>query len=74
MILETIRTEFHDAVLRSPLDWDAGYLMPPTEPGLGIELDDANVAAHPYTTGGRLHLEMAQTPLDSANERLVTDL
>ena len=46
----------------------------PTEPGLGIELNEEVIAAHPYTTGGRLHLEMTHTPLDSNNQRLVTDL
>ena len=61
-------------MVRCPLEWDSGYLLAPTAPGLGIELDDAVVAAHPYETGGRLHLEMAQTPLDSANSRIITDL
>lgn len=74
LILETIQSAFHDAVVRRPLEWDAGFLHPTAEPGLGVELADEVVAAHPYTPGGRLHLEMAQTPLDSANERLITDL
>ena len=74
MILETIQTDYHDAVINRPLEWDAGFLLPPSEPGLGIELVDEVIAAHPYATGGRLHLEMVQTPLDSANTRIVTDL
>ena len=74
LILETIQTEFHDSIVRKPLTWEAGYLVAPTEPGLGIELNEETVLAHPYTTGGRLHLEMCQTPLGSANEKKITEL
>jgi len=74
LILETIQTPFHDAVLKKPLAWEVGYMLAPTEPGLGIELNEAAIASQPYTTGGRLHLEMSHTPLDSNNQRLVTDL
>ena len=49
-------------------------MLAPTEPGLGIELDEQAVLAHPYTTGGRLHLEMCQTVLDSANARTTREL
>lgn len=74
LILETIRTGFHADVLEKPLTWENGFMPAPTEPGLGIALNDATIAAHPYETGGRLHLEMAQTPLSSANTARVQDL
>ena len=74
LILETIRSGFHDAVLRKPLRWEEGYLVAPDEPGLGIELDEQAVRDHPYTTGGRLHLEMCRTPLGSNNTKIVTEL
>ena len=74
LLLETIQTAFHDDVLRSPLRWEDGYLHAPTEPGLGVELDLDVVATHPYTTGGRLHLEMTQTALPSDNTALTGDL
>lgn len=74
LILETIRTPFQDAVLAAPLDWDAGYVRAPTAPGLGIELNEQVVLAHPYTTGGPLHLEMTQVALSSANEAIAADL
>jgi galactonate dehydratase len=48
---------FSAEVLRRPLTWDGGFLVPPTEPGLGVELDDEVVSAHPYLGEG-LHLEM----------------
>ena len=34
----------------------------PSEPGLGIELDEAVALAHPYA-GDKLHLEMADHPI-----------
>ncbi len=74
LILETIRSRFHDAILKKPLRWEQGYLIAPTEPGLGIELDERIVLDHPYTTGGRLHLEMCQTPLGSDNAKIITEL
>lgn len=74
LILETIQTEFHDAILQKPLTWEAGYMVAPTEPGLGIELNEEVVLKHPYKTGGRLHLEMCQTPLSSANEKIITEI
>ena len=74
LILETILSDFHNNVVRKPLEWDTGWMMPPTGPGLGVELNHDVVEAHPYTTGGRLHLEMTQTPLDSNNSRLAQEL
>ncbi len=74
LLLETIQTDFHDAVVTNPLTWADGYLEAPTEPGLGVELDDAVIASHPYQTGGRLHLEMTQHPLPSDNTRVVDEL
>jgi hypothetical protein len=43
-------------------------------PGLGIELNQAVIESHPYTSGGRLHLEMCQTVLDSNNQKIITEL
>jgi galactonate dehydratase len=74
LVLETIDTAFHRDILTKRLDWEDGYLNAPTEPGLGIELNEELVLAHPYTTGGRLHLEMCQTPLSSANEKPIQEI
>lgn len=74
LILETIQTEFHDAILNKPLRWEAGYMLAPNEPGLGIELNEQVILDHPYTSGGRLHLEMCQTPLSSANTKTIVDI
>jgi 2-dehydro-3-deoxyphosphogalactonate aldolase len=63
LILEGIERwqGFHAQVLMKPIRWEAGYVIPPTEPGLGVELNEAVIAQHPYQ-GDRLHLEMASEP------------
>ena len=66
LILESIETwgGFHGEVLKSPVRWEEGYVIPSTEPGIGIELDEEVARAHPYD-GDELHLEMqpeARTP------------
>lgn len=64
LLLESIQTwgGFHAEILKKPIVWQDGYVIPPTEPGLGVELDEAVAAAHPYT-GKRLHLEMTDEPV-----------
>ncbi len=44
------------------MQWQDGYVIPPTGPGLGVELNEAVADAHPYD-GDALHLEMADRPL-----------
>jgi len=74
LILETIQTDFHDAVLSKTLAWEQGYQLAPVEPGLGIELNEKMLEQNPYTSAGRLHLEMCQVPLSSANNKIITDI
>ncbi len=74
LILETIQTDFHNAIVKKPLEWNEGYFEAPKEPGLGIELNEDVILAHPYRSGGRLHLEMCQTPLPSDNSKIITEL
>jgi galactonate dehydratase len=54
---------FHAQILKTPIRWEAGYVIPPTEPGLGVELNEAVIRNHPYT-GRQLHLEMKGDPLE----------
>jgi len=65
LILESIQTwsGFHAKILKKPIRWEQGYVIPSSEPGLGIELDEEVARAHPYE-GTRLHLEMADRPID----------
>ncbi|WP_225771102.1 mandelate racemase/muconate lactonizing enzyme family protein [Inquilinus sp. Marseille-Q2685] len=55
---------FHAEILKKPLAFDDGYLIPSREPGLGVELDLEVVAKHSPYTGDRLHLQMAPEPAD----------
>jgi len=63
VILESIERwdGFHAQILRKAVRWEAGYVIPPTEPGLGVELNEEFIKGHPYTDT-RLHLEMAPNP------------
>lgn len=53
---------FHSEILKKPMLWQDGYIIPPTEPGLGIELDEDVARANPYT-GSQLHLDMTHHPV-----------
>lgn len=55
---------FHAQVLKKPIRWEEGFIIPPTEPGLGVELDMSVVKAHSPYTGDRLHLFMDPAPFD----------
>ena len=46
-----------------PIAWEAGYVLPPEGPGLGVEIDEAVARAHPWR-GDRLHLEMSEAPAE----------
>lgn len=74
LLIETIDTAFHRASAPTSLRYEGGRVLAPTEPGLGIELDEDVLAAHPYETGGRLHLDMTQAPLPSDNTLTVDEL
>ncbi|MGD2145571.1 MAG: mandelate racemase/muconate lactonizing enzyme family protein [Anaerolineae bacterium] len=52
---------FHAEILKEPITWEDGYIIPPTGPGLGVALDEDVAASHPYT-GQKLHLEPAEVP------------
>jgi galactonate dehydratase len=64
LIQEGIQTwgGFHAEILKEPICWEEGYIIPPSKPGLGVELDEEVAAMHPYT-GKRLHLEMLDKPV-----------
>ncbi len=64
LILESIEDwgGFHAQILKTPMRFEQGYVIPPTAPGLGIELDEEVARAHPYA-GDMLHLEMTQHPV-----------
>jgi galactonate dehydratase len=65
LILEGIQTwgGFHARILKEPIRWEDGYVIPPSAPGLGVELDEEVAAQHPYD-GKELHLEMLDRPVE----------
>jgi galactonate dehydratase len=64
LILESIQTwgGFHAEILKAPILWEDGYVIPPSAPGLGVELNEEVAARHSYA-GRELHLEMLDRPL-----------
>jgi galactonate dehydratase len=64
LILESIEDwgGFHTEILKRPIRFEEGHVIPPSEPGLGVELNEEVARAHPYT-GDMLHLEMTQHPV-----------
>ena len=62
LIAETIETPFHDALIKSSIRVEGGYIQAPSAPGLGIEVDEELARANPFTGDG-LHLEMTEEPI-----------
>ncbi|MGD0187641.1 MAG: mandelate racemase/muconate lactonizing enzyme family protein [Roseiarcus sp.] len=64
LILESIERwdGFQAELLKKPIVWEDGYVIPPSEPGLGVELDEEVARAHPYT-GDALHLVPTFAPV-----------
>ena len=63
LIQESIETlgGFHAEILKEPIQWEDGYIIPPDKPGLGVELDEAVAARHPYV--GPVFPGMVDRPL-----------
>jgi L-alanine-DL-glutamate epimerase-like enolase superfamily enzyme len=66
LMIETIETKFHDALIRSSLKVENGFVTPPTAPGLGIEVNEALARQHKFDGNG-LHLQMQDSPCDYVN-------
>ncbi len=66
LIQESIMTwsGFHAEVLQEKIEWQDGYIIPSSKPGLGIELNMDAVKAHSPYTGKKLHLSMDAKPYD----------
>ncbi|GIK38490.1 MAG: isomerase [Chloroflexota bacterium] len=64
LIQESIQTwgGFHAEILKEPIQWQDGYIIPPSKPGLGVELNEDVAAKYPYT-GKKLHLDMLDRPV-----------
>ena len=60
LLLESIETGrgFHAELLKSTIKWENGYVLAPTEPGLGVELNEEVASKNSYL-GTDLHLNMS---------------
>ena len=61
LILEGVKNwgNFYSEIIKDPIRWENGYVIPSNKPGLGVELNES--VANKYTyTGTKLHLEMAE--------------
>jgi len=63
-VQESIETfgGFHAEILKEPIKWEDGYIIPPTKPGLGVELNEEMAANNPYTETG-IFPEMVDRPI-----------
>ena len=66
LLLETIDTPFHDQLIKGSIRVEDGFVVPPSAPGLGIEVNEDLARAHPFTGDG-LHLQMQEDPCDYVN-------
>jgi 2-dehydro-3-deoxyphosphogalactonate aldolase len=64
LILEGIQRwdGFHAEILKKPIRWESGYVIPSSEPGIGVELNEEVALANPYKETA-LHLEMVDKPI-----------
>ena len=69
LIIESIMDNagFHAELLQLPIEWADGRIVPPTAPGLGVELNEDVARAHPYE-GDRTHLTMWNDAIDTADD------
>lgn len=67
LMIETIETDFHAALIGGTIRVEDGHVALPEGPGLGIEVDEALARAHPWT-GESLHLQMQEAPCDYSAE------
>ena len=64
LILESIDRwdGFHADLLETPIRWEDGQVIPSTQPGLGVVLNEEVARAHPYE-GDELHLAPEDVPM-----------
>jgi len=66
LLVETIETEFHAALIGATIKVEEGFIAAPSGPGLGIAFNEDLARAHPCDRAG-LHLEMQDDPCDWQN-------
>ncbi len=69
LMVETIETPFHRDLIKSSIEIDQGFVVPPIGAGLGIDVDENLARSHPYS-GSQLHLEMQEAPCSYTEDNL----
>ena len=69
LLVETILTggDFHLKLIKNSIKWEDGFIIAPTEPGLGISFDEQVALDNPYN-GEELHLQMSEEGCDYQNK------
>ena len=69
LLVETILTggDFHLKLIKNSIKWEDGFIIAPTEPGLGISFDEQVALDNPYN-GKELHLQMSEEGCDYQNK------
>ncbi|UWR96601.1 mandelate racemase/muconate lactonizing enzyme family protein [Phaeobacter inhibens] len=65
LMIETIETPFHAALIKRGITVEDGFVIPSDTPGLGIEVDEDLARASPFI-GDDLHLNMQDAPCNYA--------
>ena len=52
---------FYAEILKWPIQWEDGYIIPSEKPGIGIELDEEVAARHAY--GGGVFPQIIDEPI-----------
>ncbi|MBQ4808493.1 mandelate racemase/muconate lactonizing enzyme family protein [Phaeobacter sp. HS012] len=65
LMIETIETPFHAALIKRGITVEDGFVIPSDTPGLGIEVDEDLARANPFI-GDDLHLNMQDAPCNYA--------
>ena len=65
LILECIQKMkgFYAEILKNPIQWEDGFIIPSKEPGLGIEIDESVISKYPYDKS-KLHLQVSNEIID----------
>ena len=65
LILECINKMdgFYSDILKKPIQWQDGFIIPSEEPGLGIEIDEKVINKYPYDEK-ELHLQVSNKIID----------
>jgi 2-dehydro-3-deoxyphosphogalactonate aldolase len=65
LILESIKKMdgFYTEILKKPIQWEQGYVIPSKDPGLGVDIDEDVLRKYPYNDD-KVHLQVSNEIID----------